>query len=160
MIRLVGDVVHDPAHGVASVQRALRTAEHLDALDVVQAAFRYSNAEVRRVDPVIVGADTRIAAEATKIAANAADFDVPVRPGCRRDEIDDLVRALNAHIGEEVPTHRGNGNGCVGDRGFGSFAIDYDFFDSSLTVPFFGISRYVDGNGKKQTEKRAGKPAD
>ena len=131
--RFAGDVVEGAADGVSPVQRALGTPQDFDPLYVVEGVFRGRDPEVLGVDPVVVGRDTGIAAECPEVPADAADADVVGVARGGGNEVDEFVRRLDAELLDRVLVQRGDGDGCVGDRGLALFSRDHNLFDNALT---------------------------
>ena len=67
----LGHVLHRAADGVAAVERALRTAQHFDALDVVDVEHRRLRAV--EIDVVEIDADALLEARNRILLADAAD---------------------------------------------------------------------------------------
>ena len=155
MIRLVGHVVDHAAHGVAAVQGSLRAAQHLDAGNVVQRALGGGDAEIGRVDAVVVGAHARVPAEAPEVPAHATDLDVPVGPGGGRNEVDHLVGPLDAHVLEKVLAHGRDRDGRIGNGGLDLLAVYHYLFDASCGLGLFRRN----GQAQSDAHGKAHQPA-
>ena len=152
VVGLVGDVVHHAADRVPPIQGPLRSAQHFDPADVVQPALGGGDAEVRRIDAVVVGADPRVPSETAEVAPDAADLDVPVGTRRRGDEVHHFVRTLHPHVPEEVLVHGGDGDGGVRNGGFHAFAVDHHLFDTAL----FGRVIVVVGEHRRRDQEQGG----
>ena len=71
--RIVGDDVHRAGGGVAAIQRSLRTAQHFDAVDIVEGAAGAARTAV--IDAIDIEGDSRIADLGVVGAADATDED-------------------------------------------------------------------------------------
>src|SRR3546814_7279743 len=70
----VGDHVYDAAGGVATIERALRSAQHLYPLDIEILLLEQAIADQRRV--VEADRDGRVGRDGQRLGANAADREI------------------------------------------------------------------------------------
>ena len=132
---------------VLAVQRALRAAQHFDALDVVnieQGALR-----PRDVDVVEVDADARLEAPQRVVLADAADVGIDRASG-RAPRVDLDVRRVRRHVFERadvlfqqlVGGERGDRDRDVLQALFAPTGRDYDLLDrAGLGARFGGHGR-------------------
>lgn len=133
--------VHRAAGGVAAIQRALRTGQHLDALEVVEAEQR--DGDLRDVDVVHVQLKAGIDAgpQHVRVLPEAAQRDR--RQAARRDETGHLqlevVRVLDVAFRERVEGERRDRLSDVLEVLLAPFGGDDDLFDASQLGPLFRL---------------------
>ena len=93
----LGDILHRAADGVATVERALRTAQHLDALDVVD--VEDGGLRTVEVDVVEIDADALLEAGDRILLPDAADEGAERRVGAAR-YLERHVRRGVADVGD------------------------------------------------------------
>ena len=117
-IRLGGDDPHDTADGAGAVERALRAAQHLHAIDVHQPQVRIGGVVGDR-DVVEVEADSRLGLAGERPVRQAANEDL-VAAGAQvgdrdRDHLgSDLVKGLAAQRLDVVGRQRTDRRGAAG----------------------------------------------
>ena len=131
--RAVDDVDH-AGGGVTAVERALRSAQHLDALHVEELGQAHLGAAL--IDAVLVHGHRRILADAEQVGAHAADIELRFAAGAaeyqRRHVEAQVLDFVQAAILKQVAADGGDGQGRVLDRRLAFLRGNDDLFEDVL----------------------------